>query len=137
MENHRKFNNSELISMINDCTLAPSNFTHEAHLRLAWIYLNNYELHEAIEHVNDLIFRYVAFLGAANKYNKTLTTAAIYMVFHFMNKSRFNTFEDFIAEFPRLKYNFKDLMACHYGFDIYNSENAKKEFLAPDLLPFS
>jgi hypothetical protein len=39
-------------------------------------------------------------------------------------------------EFPRLKTNFRELMACHYGFDIYTSEKAKMKYLEPDLLPF-
>ena len=41
-----------------------------------------------------------------------------------------------MIEFPRLKNNFTELMSCHYGFDIYNSEKAKMKFMEPDLLPF-
>ena len=53
-----------------------------------------------------------------------------------MCKSDSDNFKDFITEFPRLNYNFKELMNFHYGFDIYNSEKAKREFLKPDLVPF-
>jgi hypothetical protein len=35
-----------------------------------------------------------------------------------------------------LKYNFKDLMAAHYRTDIFNSPEAKREFIQPELLPF-
>jgi len=54
----------------------------------------------------------------------------------FCLKSKLDNFRDFIEEFPRLKYNFKDLLAQHYGIDIFNSEIAKCSFLEPDLLPF-
>ena len=79
---------------------------------------------------------YVKSVGAENKYNTTLTLAAIKAVYHFILKSDANSFREFIIEFPRLKNNFRELMACHYGVDIYNSQKAKMKFLEPDLLPF-
>lgn len=45
-----------------------------------------------------------------------------------MQKSNSDNFKEFIIEFPQLNNNFKELMNCHYGFDIYNSEKAKTEF---------
>ena len=41
-----------------------------------------------------------------------------------------------MEEFPRLKNNFKDLIAQHYQMDIYRSQRAKTAYLEPDLLPF-
>ena len=75
-------------------------------------------------------------IGEEDKYNVTLTIAAIKAVHHFILKSEANRFDAFIQVFPRLKSNFKDLMNQHYGIDIYNSTEAKHQFLAPDLLPF-
>ncbi len=66
----------------------------------------------------------------------TLTIAAIKAVHHFIDRSDAISFGEFILEFPRLKYNFKELMAAHYQVDIYNSAKAKEEFVQPDLLPF-
>jgi len=66
----------------------------------------------------------------------TLTIAASKAVAHFIQKSKSNSFHDFILEYPRLKNNFKDLMNAHYKIDIFNSAKAKKEFIEPDLLPF-
>ncbi len=42
-----------------------------------------------------------------------------------MQKSRTTDFKSFIAEFPRLKYDFKSFMNYHYGFDIFNSQKDK------------
>jgi hypothetical protein len=78
----------------------------------------------------------VEFLGVTDKYNTTLTIAAIKAVYHFMLKSESDNFKDFIDEFPRLKYNFRELMASHYELYIFNSDKAKKEYLEPDLIPF-
>jgi hypothetical protein len=137
MEEHFKLTDIEFEERLKNCELLPSVFTHEAHLRMAWIIIEKYGIEHAVENIPIQLQNYVAFLGAKDKYNTTLTIAAIKAVYHFILKSNSNKFEGFISEFPRLKYNFKELMACHYGFDIYNSYQAKIEFLEPDLLPFN
>jgi hypothetical protein len=118
------------------CSLEPAIFSHEAHLRLAWIHINNYGIDRAIENITEQLQNFVTSLGAGDKYNKTVTISAIRAVYHFMLKSSTDTFQDFIAENPRLKNNFRELLSHHYTSDIFKSEEAKKEYLEPELLPF-
>ena len=136
MEKHFNLTDSEFEAQFNNCELDPSDFTHEAHLRLAWIHISKYGIEKAENNVQHQLKKFVKFVGAEGKYNLTLTVAAIKAVYHFMLKSKSDNFEDFIAEFPRLKYNFKDIMESHYGFDIFKSEKAKKIFIEPDLIAF-
>ncbi|SNZ00353.1 hypothetical protein [Flagellimonas pacifica] len=136
MEKHFELSDFEFEKQFIDCKLSPSNFSHEAHLRLAWININKYGIAKAEKNIQNQLQKYVESVGAKDKYNTTLTLAAIKAVYHFMLKSNSNNFKDFMNEFPQLKNNFKRLMDCHYGFDIYNSDKAKTEFLEPDLLPF-
>lgn len=136
MERHFYLNDLEFEQKINRCELSPSDFTHEAHLRLAWLNISKYGIEQAQENIKKQILNFVEFVGAQDKYNMTLTIGATKAVYHFMLKSDSDNFKDFISEFPQLKSNFKGLMACHYGIDIYNSDKAKKEFLEPDLVPF-
>ncbi len=136
MENHFNLTDNEFEEKFINCKLNPSDFTHEAHLRLAWLNINRYGIEKAEKNIQKQILNFVEFLGVKDKFNMTLTIAATKVVYHFMLKSGSNNFKDFVAEFPRLKNNFKDLMTFHYGFDIYNSNRAKKEFLMPDLAPF-
>ncbi len=119
-----------------DCNIPPTNFNHEAHLRLAWIHIKKYGVEIAIEHICDQLTAYVAHVGAKDKYNATLTIASIKMVDHFMRKTTSDNFQDFILEFPQLKSNFKGLIGSHYAMDIFNSEEAKKTYIEPDLSPF-
>lgn len=133
---HFNLTDDEFETAFRDCTLDPKLFTHEAHLRLAWIHIEKYGIQKAVDNICHQILDYVTHLNATDKYNKTLTVAAIKAVRHFADKSASDHFSDFILEFPRLQYNFKTLIAKHYGFDIFNSEAAKKEYIAPDLLPF-
>jgi len=137
MNAHLDFSDSEFEKQFRDGKLDPSLFNHEAHVRLAWIHINTYGIEAACDTVSNQILSYVSQLGATDKFNKTLTIAAIKIVHHFVQKSKSHTFKDFIREFPRLKSNFKELLDSHYGFDIFNSKKAKTEYLEPDLLPFS
>jgi len=136
MKDHYQFTDTELESQFSNCTLEASLFNHEAHIRLAWIHVKKYDIDEAIINVDEQLIKFVSSLGARDKYNKTLTIAAIKAVYHFVQKSNSDNFKDFIDEFPRLKTNFKDLLSQHYSIDIFNSEIAKSSFLEPNLLPF-
>ena len=136
MEEHIKLSDQEFLQGFTNCTLPGEVFSHEAHLRLAWLYLREHSNDKAEYLIQDQLKKYVASLGAEDKYHSTLTVAAIKIVHHFMSRSKAQNFKDFIAKFPRLKTGFKDLVGSHYGFDIYSSEEARKTYLKPDLLPF-
>ncbi len=136
MEKHFELSDQEFEKLFESCELEPSLFSHEAHLRLAWIHLNKYGMDKSLKNIQKQLLRFATLAGDPGKYNKTLTIAAIKAVHHFMLKSESATFKEFIVEFPRLKYNFRDLMDAHYGIDIFNSEEARTRYLEPDLLPF-
>ncbi|GAB4004037.1 hypothetical protein GCM10028808_00890 [Spirosoma migulaei] len=137
MKSHFELSDELFAEQFKSCRLDPAIFSHEAHLRLAWIHIHQYGVDTAIETICEQLVAFVDALGARDKYNKTLTIAAIRAVNHFMNKSDANNFYDFIQQFPRLNYNFRELISAHYQVDIYKSELAKREYLEPDLLPFS
>lgn len=136
MEQHYTLTDFEFADQFATTLLDPQIFTHEAHLRLAWIHLNRYGLEKAIETITHQLKNYTRAVGAADKYNETVTIAAIYAVQHFRIRSSQNDFSSFIAENIELKTNFKGLIYTHYSTDIFKSERAKHIFLEPELLPF-
>ncbi|MEL6719014.1 MAG: hypothetical protein AAFP82_09885 [Bacteroidota bacterium] len=136
MEKHFELTNAEFEQQFASCELDPSFFSHEAHLRLAWIHIHKYGLEQAKKNIQEQLQNFVAHVGAKDKYNRTLTVAAIHAVSHFMQLSKADNFPEFIAEFPQLKSEFKALIATHYSFDVFNSAKAKTHFLVPDLMPF-
>ncbi|HET8736432.1 MAG TPA: hypothetical protein VFM69_07525 [Pricia sp.] len=136
MQNHFELSEQQFELKFEEATFNPNLFNHEAHMRLVWIHINKYGLDNAIKNICSQLSNFVTRLGARDKYNKTLTIAAIKAVYHFMLKSKVHNFKSFITEFPRLKTHFKEIMDCHYSNNIYTSEKAKKEFVEPDLLPF-
>ncbi|MGB5498565.1 MAG: hypothetical protein WBM77_06520 [Maribacter sp.] len=136
MKSHFEHSDTQFEQQFKSCEIDPSLFSHEAHLRLAYIHIGKYGHDQAIKNICSQLVVYVTHHGAIDKYNTTLTVAAVKAVYHFMQKSKANDFHGFIEEFPQLKYGLKKLMQCHYGFDIFNSQKAKKTFLVPNLLPF-
>jgi hypothetical protein len=136
MDNHNQLSDSEFEILFSTCALSPALFSHEAHLRLAWIHIRKYGIDKAIENITTQLQEFVASLGARDKYNATVTVAAIRAVYHFMLKSKATTFAQFSAENPRLKNNFKELLNSHYKTNIFSSQQAKREYLEPELLPF-
>ena len=136
MEDHFGLSDLEFKKRFADCSLDPSLFSHEAHLRLAWIMIDDLGLESAEETIQNQLQSFVKNLGATDKYHTTITIVAMKAVFHFMQRSRTDNFKDFIIENPKLKTHFKELINSHYSFDIFVSENAKSIFLEPDLLPF-
>jgi hypothetical protein len=137
MQSHFELTDHEFEIQFQSASFPPALFTHEAHIRLAWVHIKKYGCEKAIENITGQLMDYVKTIGATGKYNHTLTIGAVKAVNHFINKSASSNFAGFIKEFPRLLSNFKDLMAYHYSGDIYNSETAKQQFVEPDLLPFS
>ena len=135
MEKHFDFPDLEFERKFENCSLDKEIFTHEAHLRLAWIHIKRYGQKTAIQNICGQLIKFAEFTGAS-KYNETLTIAAIKAVYHFIKRSNSDSFPDFINEFPRLKYHFKDLINFHYQVDVFRSSEAKNKYLAPDLMPF-
>jgi hypothetical protein len=136
MESHLQLSDSDFENQFADHTIDPAIFTHEAHLRLAWIHIHQYGLDTAITNICSQLKSFTQVLGVPDKYNETVTVAAIRAVYHFTLQSKAGTFEAFIEEHPRLKTNFKQMLAQHYTIDIFTDPKVKALFVQPDKLPF-
>lgn len=133
---HWDLSDKEFLIQFRESTLSEELFTHEAHIRLAWLHIDRFGLGAAEINVSDQLKNYTKSLGAESKYHHTVTIAAVKAVNHFKEKSATENFEDFITENPRLNTDFKALLAQHYQTDIFNSDLAKTEFLEPELTQF-
>jgi hypothetical protein len=136
MEKHMELDDQEFEAKFAACALDPALFTHEAHLRLAWVHITKYGVNKAVTNITAQLRAFVKSVGAEHKYNETVTVAAIRAVYHFMLRSRTQNFRNFIGENIRLKNNFRALLGAHYRTDIFQSEKARQAYLEPELLPF-
>lgn len=137
MQNHFQLSDGQLECSFQDCSLLPPLFSHEAHLRLAWIHIRRYGIQQACDNLCQQIKRFDETHGDGTKFNTTVTVAAAKVVYHFMQKKSGTNFQDFLSSHPRLSSQFKVLIHTHYGFDIFNHPEAINQYLEPDLLPFS
>lgn len=135
-EHHWRLSDSEFEQAFADGSLPIPWFTHGAHIRLAWIHLQEYGLDRAIENIRAQIQRFAKAAGAPDKYHETITVAAILMVDQFRKKHPAANSEAFVQQHPFLSKDFKALISKHYSTDIFTDTGARKEFLQPDLLPF-
>jgi len=121
------------------CKMAPSDFNHQAHIRLAYIYLSE---HDAARAHNKMKSALVNFLAHNNvdpsKYHETVTKAWILAVRHFMKQSTDSSFTassatDFITKNPKLLD--KNIMLTHYSGELLFSDQARVTFIEPNLDP--
>ena len=133
---HSSLSDAAFEKQFADTTLPPTLFSHEAHLRLAWIHIRKYGKEQAIANVCDQIQVFDRTHGDGTMFNRTVTVAAVEAVAHFMSKSDASDFPTFIASFPRLRFHLKDLLAQHYSWNIFTDPAAKITYLEPDLLTF-
>jgi hypothetical protein len=113
-----ELSDNELLEQIENCTLDPTLFTHETLLRLTWILINKYGLNIAILKNNEIKSNYYKNALKSDKFNITLTKAYTEILHHFMQQSSTKDFNKLLREFPRLKYNFNNLVKTHYGYNI-------------------
>ncbi|NNF22901.1 MAG: hypothetical protein HKN67_13250 [Saprospiraceae bacterium] len=136
MKTHFDLSDHEFEMKFSNCSLDPDLFSHEAHLRLAWIHIKRYGIHIATNNIRKQLKNYTKSVGAQSKYNETVTIAAVKAVYHFYLASRQETFKAFINENKQLLDNFRGLLLSHYKTDIFNSEKARRQFIEPELIPF-
>lgn len=136
MSTHYTLTDHEFEQQFSDGSMDPTLFSHEAHLRLAWIHIRKYGLKQAEHNLSVHIKAFATLNGDAQKYNETVTIAAVNAVHHFLKASKPSSFQDFMLETPQLKEDFVALLNSHYSIDIFTSPEAKRRYFAPDLVPF-
>ncbi|WP_372747017.1 hypothetical protein [Lutibacter sp.] len=118
MNTTNEMTDRELLKQIENCTFPPELFTHEIMLRMSWILNQKYDLETAIKKNCEIKENYFINALHSNKFNITLTKAYTEITRHFMENSSVKTFDKLLKEFPRLQYNFKDLVKTHFGYNI-------------------
>ncbi len=114
--------------------VSPADFNHEAHVRLAYVYLAEAGVEAAAQRMRDAL---LAFLGhhdlPRSKFHETLTRSWILAVNHFMDKAGSGSASDFIVRHPALLDS--KIMLTHYSAQVLFSDEARAVFIEPDLDP--
>lgn len=117
------------------CTVTPDEFTHRAHLRLAYVYLAQGDFDVAFQRTRSAIHQFLAHhqIDAA-KYHETLTRAWLMAVRHFMDRAgSTDSADDFLSKSGALLD--AGVMLTHYSKATLFSPAARSAFVEPDLDP--
>lgn len=120
----------DFVQAFETCTLPSEQFPHRAHVRLAWLYLRDYSLLDALTRFVEGLKRYAASLGAGSKYHETVTWAYMFLIHDRMARAPFETFEDFAAANPDL---FNGVLEKYYSKETLSSDLARRTFLMPEM----
>ncbi len=116
------------------CTVAPAQFNHEAHVRLAYVYLAEGDVDSAVQKMRDALLSFLEHNNVPrSKFHETLTRAWVLAVRHFMGRSTSTSAADFIAKNPQLLDS--KIMLTHYSASVLFSPDARATFVEPDLDP--
>ena len=120
-----------------DGTLPKTDWTHQAHLVMASCYLLNYPVEEATVRIREGIQRYNLATGGENTdmagYHETLTIFWIRILLAALREmdaagSRIEKARAIAERFG----NQRDLFRSYYSFDVVNSTDARRRWVAPD-----
>lgn len=114
------------------CQLDPAEFNHQSHLRIAWIYLNRYDLTAANTRICQGIQRFAGHVGATEKFHHTLTEALVRIVAHRLKQGSTSDFDDFLATNSDLLIDARGVLARYYSEAVLNSEQARHHWVEPD-----
>lgn len=115
-------------------TVEPSQFNHEAHVRLAYIYLAEHDVESAIQRMREALLNFIEHSGIPrSKFHETITRAWVLAVRHFMDRSASSSSTDFLAKNQELLDS--KIMLTHYSASVLFSSDARTSFVQPDLDP--
>ncbi len=115
--------------------LAPEDFDHRGHLRMAWQHLIRYDVDEASRRVCHGIRELAAKFGEPQKFNHTLSEALMRIMAERMSRGRAMEFETFLSANTDLVDDCVGVLARHYSEGLLNSDSARAGWVEPDRLP--
>jgi len=115
--------------------VSPSDFHHREHLKLVYVYLCNGDVHTANKEMRVSLRKFLKDNDVPpGKFHETLTMSWVQAVKHFMVKAGAPAcFDEFIAVDERLLD--VNIMLTHYERETLFSDQARLEFVPPDVEP--
>ena len=126
----------EFLEAFEECRIPKGLWTHEAHVRMAWLYLRRSPLDEVIPVVRGAIQRYNASLGNTEGYHETITRAYLILIDRALDGgSGRGTFASFAEGHPALLDRTLTALLEHYSREVLFSSEAIRRFVEPDRAP--
>jgi hypothetical protein len=120
----------EFIQALESCELAESDFGHAAHVRAAYLYLQEFDFAEALGRIRRAIRSYAEHLGKPDRYHETITVAYVALIQqHICERGNAGGWLAFARDNVELFQ--PDLLRRFYSRAQLDSEMARQIFLLP------
>jgi hypothetical protein len=113
-------------------SFSAADFTHSAHVYVAWSYLKLHDLPETLRRFTAALTRFTRDIGQAGKYHETITWFFIILVAARRRGPAADDWFAFERENPDLMQQGGKLLRDYYSQDTLDSELAKHQFVLPD-----
>jgi hypothetical protein len=133
---------AELLRKFEDCSLPFDQWTHRAHVKVAYLHLRQFTFDEALNHLRTRIKRWNAVHNVPENlpmrgYNETTTRALLHLIAAVMQAYEkthpVETADEFYDMHPQL--HSKHVLRFFYTADRRMHPEAKTRFIEPDLTP--
>lgn len=124
--------NEEYIAQFEGGEIAPENFHHCDHVRLAFAYLNNYSVLAALEKFSCALKKFAAVAGKSDRYNETITYAYLFLIRERMERGGATDWENFSNQNPDLLSWRNGILDRYYEESTLKSDLARRVFVFPD-----
>jgi len=130
---HSSVSERELVAAAENCTFPCGGFRHADHVRLAWIYLRERPLLDAIARFASALRRFAAHCGAAGKYHETITWAYMLLIHERMQRDDCgDDWERFCLANADLFHRTPSILERYYATQTLESDLARRIFVLPD-----
>jgi hypothetical protein len=123
----------EFLAAFEACAFTRPEWTHEAHVRMAWLYLTRLPVDEALDRVRAGIQKLNGTIGSPDGYHETITVAFVRVIASRLRIG--DTFAAFRDRNPDLFDRTLTALLRHYTKDRLWSPEARRAFIEPDVEP--
>jgi hypothetical protein len=113
------------------CEIPSDSFHHRDHVRLAWVYLREMQLLDALARFTTSLKRFAAHNGHPGLYHETITWAYLLLIHERMERKPVAEFETFEATNPDLFAWKPSILDRYYDRETLDSDLARRTFLMP------
>jgi hypothetical protein len=115
-------------------TIDPNAFDHEAHIHVAWLYLERYPLADAIGRFTKALQRLTRKLGVPDKYNETISWFYMLLIEERRGASPTDSWIEFRRINPDLFSRDENILERYYSRELVFSDRARQSFVLPNQL---
>jgi hypothetical protein len=127
-----KLTNETIIKRFESDSIPDKSFRHADHVRLAFAYLSQYPVLQALEKFATVLKRFAAARSKPTLYNETITCAYFFLIRERMERGQNAAWEDFSRENPDLLIWKGGILTRYYHESTLQSNLARTVFVFPD-----